>query len=347
MNIQKLFGAKLNRRRLLGNLGMMGAGAVITACGGGMAQDDDDMQPVNRDPAILNFALNLEYLEAAFYLAAVGRIDEITSIGGNAAITLPTGFDGSTAIEGLSSGVRAYADELANEELAHVQFLRTALGDAAADRPVLDLNTSFQAAATAALAPIPEEDRPFAGSDFNPFANEPFFLHGSFIFEDVGVTAYKGAAPLITSKDTLDAAAGILVAEAYHSGTIRTTLYAAAEAGAYDGLPIFTIVDAISNARDALAGTEGTEGEDDGKDQPINGANVEGDLATSADANISVTDANGIAFSRTPREVANIVFLDATGEALMGGFFPNGLSVPAGLESDFEFLLSIGVDADA
>ena len=334
MNIQKLFGAKLNRRRLLGNLGMMGAGAVITACGGGMAQDDDVMEAVDYDAAILNFALNLEYLEAAFYLAAVGRVEEITAIGGNAAIQFPEGFDGTSAIGGLSENVTAYANEIANEELAHVNFLRTALGESAAARPVLNLNTSFQAAATAALAPIPEADRPFAGSDFNPYANEVFFLHGSFIFEDVGVSAYKGAARFLTSKDNLEAAAGILAAEAYHSGEIRTLLYAAAQAETYslpngDPVPVATIVQAISDARDALDGT----GEGQDLDQGI--ADV--DIATGGDANISVTDANGIAYSRTPLQVAKIVYLNA--EATQGGFFPNGISVPAGLEDQFADLL--------
>jgi Ferritin-like domain len=313
------FEQKINRRTLLDTMGKAGAGVALGAAGLGtkvMAQGKKDY-----DAAILTFALNLEYLEAAFYLAAVGRLDELT--GGSAEVILPAGFDGSTPIAGLSEAVAQYADEIATDEINHVNFLRTALGDIlkapVADRPVIDLAGGFAAAANAAFPTLAPLD-----PVFDPFANELFFLHGAFIFEDVGVTAYKGAAPLVTNKPiVLSNAAGILAVEAYHSGEIRTLLYAQKDVVTPYGVPVSAVVQGISDLRAAAGG---------GKDQGI---------VVGGKANIIPTDDNGIAFSRTPREVANIVFLDVTNTALKGGFFPNGLTIPASLAADFGDLLAL------
>jgi Ferritin-like domain len=111
--------------------------------------------------------------------------------------------------------VQRYADELARNEVAHVQLLRAALGDAAVPCPLIDIGPAFAAAANAAVG---SELSP----PYSPYFNDPWFLLGAFIFEDVGVTAYNGAATLITDKGILGAAASILAVEAYHGGSVRT-----------------------------------------------------------------------------------------------------------------------------
>ncbi|KIQ54066.1 ferritin-like domain-containing protein [Meiothermus taiwanensis] len=291
----------MNRREMLKQTGLMGTGLVLGGVMGACATTPGMSQSPNQDVAVLNFALNLEYLEAAFYLAAVGRINEIKNIGGSAEIRLPSGFDGTSPIAGMSQEVLEYAQEIAEDELAHVKFLRQALGSAAVDRPVIDLDQAFRAAGNAASNG--------AITNFNPFANELFFIHGAFVFEDVGVTAYKGAAKLITDKNNvLDPAAGILAVEAYHAGLIRLLLHERKDMMVTPSLTVEQVVQAISNLRGSVGG---------GKDEGI---------TKMGKANLVAADANAVAYGRTTSEVLKIVYLTGNAGVSMGGFFPMGLN---------------------
>jgi hypothetical protein len=78
-------------------------------------------------------------------------------------------------------------------------------------------------------------------------------LLGSFIFEDVGVTAYRGGPGLLTDPTMVSAAAGILGVEAYHAATVRASLLSLAD------FNITRTVQAISDLRAVLDG----EGDDD------------------------------------------------------------------------------------
>ena len=248
--------------------------------------------PTVSDSAVLNFALNLEYLEAEFYSYAVyghGLAASMTTGKGTLG-----GVTGGHAVPFKSKRLKAYAREIAGDELSHVQFLRSALGSAKVSRPQIDLRRSFTAAAMAAGLIK-------AGQTFDPFVGDKSFLLGAFIFEDVGVTAYKGAAPLITNKTYLEAAAGILAVEAYHAGIVRTSLY-------NSGLKVKA--GKISIARDSLDGRTDLD-----QELTRNGGK----------ANLVPTDANGIAFSRTTAQVLNIVYLNPK-QVTKGGFFPAGVN---------------------
>jgi hypothetical protein len=274
----------------LATLGVLGA-SKLGAIGGRLTgEGTDEKAATTTDINILNFALNLEYLEAEYYLrAAYGHGLTSSEVSGTGTLGNVTG---GSQVPFTTPAVRDYAQEIARDEEAHVKFLRAALGAKAVARPAIDLGQSFTNAARAAGIIG-------AGQTFDPFADETSFLLGAFIFEDVGVTAYKGAAPLLTDKTILGAAAGILAVEAYHAGLIRTVLF---ERGQY------VATKAISDLRDAVDGP----GDDD---QPIR---VQGH------ANIVPADANGLAFGRTTQQVLNIVYL---GGASAGyGFFPNRLN---------------------
>ena len=281
--------------------------------------------PAISDNDILNFALNLEYLEAQFYLyAATGAGLAVTDIGagtsttgtGAGAVILPAGTTGAqlkvTQATTLQAQILA---EIAFDEQSHVKFLRSVLGTAAVAMPAIDLSFFGPLAVAAKITTVPTG----AGS-FTPFGGTfDAFLVGAFIFEDVGVTAYSGAAPLISvAGDTngyLLAAAGILAVEAYHAAYVRTTITGnAITAGSATAYPYITYANQVSSLRATLGG---------GNETPLSLPTVSGTTFTPSSI-VAATAANAIAYARTTDQVLHIVYGNAAVGTKSGGFFPNG-----------------------
>ena len=296
-------------RTALGAAAIAGAGVAAVSLSGPAAA-----QAVT-DADVLNFALNLEYLEAQFYsYAALGT-------GLNNSLLTGTGNQGAVSggrrVTFTDPIVAQYAREIAQDEIAHVTFLRTALGTAAVSQPAIDISVSATSAFSNAARAAGLIG---AGQSFDPYSTDENFLLGAFIFEDVGVSAYKGASPLITNNAYVDAAAGILAAEAFHAGIIRTQLYAKGIATP----SLRASSESISNARDTL---DGASDLDQGvAPQSVSVTLANGSSSSQTIANIAPTDTSGRAFSRTTSQVLSIVYLTGTAGATAGGFFPNGLN---------------------
>jgi hypothetical protein len=282
----------IDRRRTLKGAFAVGAGAAL-ATGAQAAYAAQEATPITTpaidDDAIFNFVLNLEYLEAEYYLLGTTG----TGVGAEDLGANPGTVTGGSAVPFETDAFRQFAEELAENELAHVRYLREVLGEKAIDRPALDFAAGFAAVAEGAGL----------GADFDPFSGEISFFLGGMLFEDVGVTGYKGATPLITDKTRLEDAAGVLAVEAYHMGMVRSHLY---EAGA----EAIAAANAITTARGMLNGMPEIE----------QGIEVDGH------ANFVPSDDRGIAFSRTPQQVLQIAYVTPEIGVSRGGFYPNGVN---------------------
>lgn len=284
--------AGTTRRQALRNLGIGAVGLAGLRMFTGNAQAASG---AGLDAAVLQFALNLEYLEAQFYTYAVFG----TNIESQGVATDGAGTKGGVTIKANSKVpftdpvIAQYAAEIGQDERNHVTLFRGALTAAGIEpvaQPAIDLLNSFNTLAVAAGL----------GASFDPFLNDTNFLLGAFVFEDVGVTAFNGAAPLLTNKDYLASAAGVLAVEAYHAANIRVNLLQLAQQDA---------AQKISDLRDTLSGA----GDDD-----------QGIVDEDGNANIVPTDSVGRAFARTTRQVLNIVY--GAVDASSGLFFPDGLN---------------------
>ena len=262
IDVQGLIAESPNRRRFVANLGIAGVAAVSVA-----KMKGQSMSGVT-DVDIVNFALNLEYLEAEFYtISTQGKTIDQVGIGIDGAGTPGSTSGGKlVAFADAPNYMKEAAWQIGEDERAHVTLLRGALSAAGApfvSKPAINLN---------ALG--------FGFGDYREF----FDL--ARIFEDIGVSAYGGAAPLLTSKDILGAAARILAAEAEHVGIVRLQVACLIlPTTALDGL-------------DIIPPPSGTR--------------------------LASLDSNGLSAVRTPGQVLALAY--GAPNANCGGFFPNGVN---------------------
>ena len=284
-----------SRRALLAMGGVALAGFAFTPKADAATVNDND---------ILNFALNLEYLEAQFYSLAVNGV------------TIDQGPQ-KIPLAPNAATLGAYATETATEEGKHVLFLQGALGPLAVSMPSINLSTSFDALAS--LATI--------GAAFDPFASDANFLIGAYIFEDTGVSAYHGAAPLITDKKVVfPAAIGIHAVEAYHAGLVRYSISRLdAESSTPGALTGYTQL--ISTLRYNVANPKGS---------PNTTTDDIGVTSTKVALNSSAATYNAITLADAPngttRSSTSPGLSIAAGRsttqilAITSAFFPNGLN---------------------
>lgn len=180
--LDELAQREVSRRKFLRFSGLAGAAAVVgsvalTGCrdddGGGA---DDGVNLGSGDIGVLNYAYALEQLEAAFYTQVMA-----------------SPFSGMTALES------EYLKDIRDHEIAHRDFLKTALGSAA----IQDLQVNFSSVT---------------------FSSRDSVLGTARTFEDLGVAAYNGAGKLLTSTTYLTLAGKIVSVEARHAALIRDLL---------------------------------------------------------------------------------------------------------------------------
>jgi hypothetical protein len=336
-NLSTFINSGTSRRRFLAGAGAS-AGAVaaigITGCAHGATSAPPNPNPnpttTVTDADILNFALNLEYLEASFYLyAATGsglQASDTTAGSASTYQTVGTVTAGdAAAVPGLTAAQQQILNEIAFEEQAHVRFLRSALGTAAIPMPDIDLSFFGPLAVAATIT----TDATGSGS-FNPFSSFDYFLVGAFIFEDVGVTAYSGAVPLISAAGVasgyLTAAAGIMAVEAYHAGYVRTSLTGRAiAAGSETAYPYLGAANLVADLRATLTVGDSAAPSTSGSLETL--LTLPTSLTTPS-AIVAASAADAVGFARTVNQVLHIVYGSPTVGIGKGGFFPNGVNSP-------------------
>jgi hypothetical protein len=147
------------------------------------------------DLDILNFALRLERLEAAFYTQGLARF-------------AASDFANSTFVKSLTgtqaANAYSYFQTIQQQEMSHVAQLSGVIAQMGGTAPPPDCY---------AFSPY--------GTDLTTFKNVDSFVAAGMLLENTGVMAYDGAIALISAAPLRTAAATIATVEARHAAYLN------------------------------------------------------------------------------------------------------------------------------
>ena len=155
-----------------------------------------------------------------------------------------------------SPAVEAFAAELAHQTQANVRTLRAALGSLAAPAPAIDISVDNTWNKLAAAVFNKTGDQPLTPKG-DPYDNDVFFLHAAFILQDVSVASLRGVSPVATNDEAQSLIAGLLGANAYAGGSVRTRLASRLAVRTPWGATVADVVDAISSLFQRLSDQAG------------------------------------------------------------------------------------------
>ncbi|KAF2314973.1 hypothetical protein GH714_037398 [Hevea brasiliensis] len=270
--------------------------ALASAYCGPIKADDRDR---------LQFALNLEFFEAEFFLfGALGLgLDALApALAGGG----PPPIGAQKAKLDLVS--RQIIEEFGYEEIGHLRAIITTVGGF--PRPQYDLSPQnfarvFDRALGYKLVP-----------PFNPYLSTVNYLLASYVIPYVGLVGYVGTIPDLANYPTKKLAASLLGVEAGQDAVIRALLYGRAYEKVHPyNITVAEFTNSISYLRNELAmcGIK-----DEGLIVPLQlGAEQK------TETNVLSADANSLSYARTPPEILRIIY--GTGsEYEPGGFLPKG-----------------------
>ncbi|KAI9122919.1 hypothetical protein K1719_005808 [Acacia pycnantha] len=260
---------------------------------------------MNNDKDLLEFPLNLEFLEAEFFLiGALGR--GLDSVAPELAEGGPPPIGARLAKLGFF--VRDIILQFALQEVGHIRAIKSTVRGF--PRPLLNL--SKEAFGEVMNSAFGRRLYP----PFDPYANEINYLLASYVVPYVGLTGYVGANPQLQNSISKALVAGLLGVESGQDAVIRTLLY---ERRRVPVVPYRVSVAEFTNRISALRDKLGKKGlKDEGLIVPRS-LGAEGRIG----GNLLAGDKDSLSYGRCPGEVLRIVYGDGD-ERRPGGFYPLG-----------------------